>query len=148
VKSTTINRLDALEARARMGEPPRGALGPFARFQLCALAVLAGGATAHESIADGVARALGYSSTREFRAASTGKADGRPKERDDFDGRWTRAVHELCRANGLDAKQTTVADFINMVAPLIPLAPDSQARSQALEMLTGWPDYIEAADNG
>ena len=130
----TLKRLKGLEARQRAARQPPS-LSPYHYLQVCTLAVLAGGAAGSESVAEGHARALGYASPRDLQSALHGKAHGKTGEPDDYNARWTRALSDLASANDLCPETASGMDFVELAARLLPLAPDSNARRQALKVL-------------
>ena len=56
-------------------------------------------------------------------------------EPDDYNARWTRALSDLASANDLCPETASGMDFVELAARLLPLAPDSNARRQALKVL-------------
>ena len=69
--ASLMSRLVRLEGRQAPPVEVETSFGPAIRLLWLLLAVHAGGLQPHEAIAEGVARALGYATARELRAAMT-----------------------------------------------------------------------------
>jgi hypothetical protein len=104
-------------------------------FLRYALAVLSGGAIGDEPPMVGFARSLGYELTSDFFEALKDRINGKPRHPDDWNERYKRATHGLCRDLGLDPDKPDVVAFIFAAEPLIRAAPDSRAKRQALEQI-------------